>query len=235
MKKITLIIAAILVISPFTVMADNDWSDLEVSHPLTEENPHWTVESSGVYLGLGVKHNWEAINNSFEVGILNIVSINYNSLHGQNLSLGVGFHHRSYSMKRPGMLVRDNNGVVSLDIYPQSDIAETKNRTSNLNVWAMQLPLIFRQRIYKKFMIGVGGIMNWNFNARADNHYNSNKTDYDTHFKGLHQNKVNFDLIGSLNIGGLGVYCRYSPAKFFKEDYGPEIKNTWTLGLVLGM
>ena len=235
MKKFALIIAAMLVMAPFNAIAADEESDFEVSHPFKENTTHWSLETSGVYLGLGVKHNWDAINNSFEAGLLNITSINYNSLHGQNLSLGVGIHHRSYSMKRPGMLMRDDNGVVGLGHYPADGVDQIKDRTSNLNMWALQFPLMFRQRIYKKLEIGVAGIMNWNFNARVDNHYEMNKIDHDTHYKGLKQNKVSFDILGTLTWNGVGLYCRYSPGKFFKDGHGPEIKNTWTLGINFGL
>ena len=235
MKKFALIFTAMLVMVPFTVMAQDAESDFEVSHPFKENNTHWSLETNGFYLGMGVKHNWDAINNSFEVGLLNVIGLNYNSLHGQNLSLGAGIHHRSYSMKRPGMLVRDNNGVVSMGTYPSENINEIKNRSSNLNIWTLQVPLMFRQRIYKKLEIGVAGILNWNGYARVDNHFEFNKTDYEIRYKDLQQNKINFDFMGSLTVGGTGVYCRYSPGKFFKDGYGPEIKETWTVGLVFGL
>ena len=235
MKKFALIFAAMLVMAPFNVIAADEDSDFEVSHPFKESNSHWTLEGNGFYMGMGVKHNWDAINNSFEIGLLNALSINYNSLHGQNLSLGVGIHHRSYSMKRPGMLVRDNDGVVSMGTYPSESINEIKDRSSNLNMWTLQFPLMFRQRIVKKLEIGVAGILNWNTYARVDNHYEINKTDHDTRYKGLKQEKVNFDFMGTLSWKSTGIYCRYSPGKFFKEGYGPEIKETWTLGLIFGL
>ena len=224
-----------LVMAPFIAMADDEESSFEVSHPFKESNSHWTLEANGFYVGMGVKHNWDAINNSFEVGLLNVLSVNYNSLHGQNLSLGAGIHHRSYSMKRPGMLLRDNNGVVSLGAYPSENINEIKDRSSNLNMWTVQFPLMFRQRIVKKLEIGVAGILNWNTYARVDNHYEFNKTDHDTHYKGLSQEKINFDFMGTLSLNGTGLYCRYSPGKFFKDGYGPEIKETWTMGLIFAL
>lgn len=201
----------------------------------TKINKHWAVFDDGFYLGMGIKHDWDAINNSFEVGFLNIVGIKYSSLHGQTISLGAGIHHRSYSMKRPGMLVRDDHGVVIPSVYPSENVDVIKDRSSNLNLWAIQFPLIFRQHIAGKCDISVGGILNWNMYARVDNHYEMNKTDHDTHYKGLKQNKLNFDVIGSLTWNEFGIYCRYTPGKFFKENYGPEIKNIWTMGLILGL
>lgn len=198
-------------------------------------NKHWAFFTDGFYLGMGIKHNWDAINNSFEVGFLNVVGFKYTSLHGQTISLGAGIHHRSYSMKRPNMLIREDDGTVEQSFYPSQELVDIKNRTSNLNQWSVQFPLIFRQRIVKKFDISVAGILNWNTYARVDNHYESNNIDFDTRFKGLRQTKVNFDFMGCLTWSEFGIYCRYTPGKFFKEGYGPKIKNTWTMGLVLGL
>ena len=242
MKKIVLIFAAMFAMaqmSAATPEAAGDENDktYQVSNPFgsdDEENTnHWTLETNGFYFGLGVKHNWETINNSFEIGLLNAVTVNYNSLHGQNISLGVGINHKSYSMKRPNMLFRDDHGVVATMPYPTENSNEIKDRSSNLNLWTVQFPLMFKQRIVKKLELGVAGILNWNTYARVDNHYEIDKVEHDTHYKGLKQNKVNFDVMGSLTWNGTGLYCRYSPGKFFKDGYGPEIKNTWTLGIAL--
>ena len=133
------------------------------------------------------------------------------------------------------MLVRYNNNVVIADAYPSINVDEIKDRSSNLNLWTVQFPLMFSQRIVKKLDITVAGILNWNAFARVDNHYEINKIEHDTKFKSLKQEKVNFDFMGALSWNEFGIYCRYSPGKFFKEGYGPEIKNTWTVGLTLGL
>ncbi len=253
MKKISLIFAAMIAMAQMnaaipidavtasevpiaTVAADND-SESTYKHPFQDDDEstkHWTVTSSGVYIGMGVKHNFDKINNSFEVGLLNFAAVNYNSLHGQNLSLGVGIHHRSYSMKRPNMLIRNEHNAVNLSTYPDA-LGELKNRSSNLNQWTVQFPLMFTQKIVKKLDITIAGILNWNVYARADNHYEFNKIETDERYKGLKQEKINFDFMGVLSWGRFGIYCRYTPGKFFKEGYGPEIKNTWTMGVTLGM
>jgi hypothetical protein len=224
--------------SAVAVAADEGSEESAYRHPFADDEnstKHWTIASGGFYMGLGIKHSFDKINNSFEVGLLNVAAVNYNSLHGQNLSLGVGIHHRSYSMKRPNMLMRSNNSEVIVGEYPSTDVDVIKNRSSNLNVWALQVPLMFSQKIVKKLEITVAGIMNWNFLARADNHYEINKIEHDTRYKGLKQEKINFDFMGALSWNQFGIYCRYSPSKFFKEGYGPEIKNTWTLGVTLGL
>lgn len=220
-----------------TVAADNDESTYQ--HPFKnddESTKHWTIETGGFYLGLGIKHSLNDINNSFEVGLLNIAAVNYNSLHGQNLSLGVGIHHRSYSFKRPHMLVRgENDQIVTDGRYPSENKDEIKDRSSNLNLWTVQFPLMFTQKIYKKLNITVAGILNWNTYARVDNHYTMNNIDYDTRYKKLKQEKVNFDFLGALSWNQVGIYCRYTPGKFFEDGFGPEIKNTWTMGVTFAL
>ena len=254
MKKIVLVFAAMLAMAqmnaatgdaavnnpenaeaPVIAAADND--DSLYDHPFKDDDDrtsHWSLTTNGFYVGMGVKHNWDLINNSFEVGLLNVVAVNYNSLHGQNLSLGAGIHHRSYSIKRPNMLVRQNDVVVPT-AYPSLNTEEIKDRSSNLNMWTVQFPLMFTQKIVKKLDFTVAGILNWNTYARVDNHYELNKVEHDTKYKGLNQEKINFDFMGALSWNEFGLYCRYSPGKFFKEGYGPEIKETWTLGLIIGL
>lgn len=252
MKKITLMmIAAMLAMAQMNATAsstqgaaapagdDNNEKVYDVPRPFDnddeESTKHWTAVTSGFYIGLGVKHSYDDINNSFEVGLLNAIGVKYNSLHGQVVTLGVGINHKSYSIKRPVMLVRDDAGVVTTGVYPSNNADEIKRRSSNLNLWTLQVPLMFRQRIVKKLEIGVAGILDWNTFARVDNHYELNKVENDTRYKGLKQNKVGFDLMGTLTWDGMGIYCRYSPGKFFKDGYGPEVKNTWTIGLSLAM
>ena len=210
---------------------DSDW---ELNFPFNlsfkrDTCSHWAIIMDGFYMGGGISHSWDMINNSFEIGLLNIAAVNYNSHHGQSISLGVGIHHKSFSLKRPNMLMRDEvTDVVSPMFYP--DGVELKDRTSNLNVWALQFPLMFRQKIYKSLAIRFGGIMNWNYKAQVNNHYYIGKSEYHITQRGLKQNKITFDLMGGLTLGHIGIYCRYSPNEVFKKGYGPEIKNTWTLG-----
>ena len=217
-----------------TTSQQRDW---EIRFPFSKNDSskryHWSVTSDGFYMGGGIHHSWDMINNSFEIGLLDIAAVNYDSHHGQDISLGIGFHHRSFSLKRPNMLVRDEaTDIVSPSFYPEG--VELKDRSSNLNMWAFQFPLMFRQKIYKSFSIKVGGIMNWNYLAQVNNHYKIGKTEYHITQRGLKQNKITFDLMGGLSLGPIGVYCRYSPNEVFKKGYGPEIKNTWTLGAAIG-
>ena len=77
--------------------------------------------------------------------------------------------------------------------------------------------------------------MNWNVYAKCNTHYKVNKTHYDVSYRGIKQNKLTFDVYGALSYNHIGIYCRYSPCDMFKKGYGPEIKNTWMLGVAIAL
>ena len=54
-----------------TVSTDDDnENDFTYQHPLKDDDEstkHWSLTTNGFYLGMGVKHSLNAINNSFEI------------------------------------------------------------------------------------------------------------------------------------------------------------------------
>ena len=197
-----------------------------------KENTHWTMESKGIYFGGGLKTSCDLVNNSFNWGILNIASINYNTLHGQHFSLGVGYDNKRFSLKRPHCFVMDEaSDIVGIGTYP----ADVKDRSSVLSGRAIQFPLLFQQDLSKDFHIVLGASMNWNVYAKCNTHYKVNKTNYDVSYRGIKQNKLTFDVIGAFSLDGLAIYCRYTPSEMFKKCYCPEIKNKWTLGVAIAL
>lgn len=215
-----------------TTKQSKDW---DVRYPFSDKDStsHWSVVTDGFYMGAGISHSLDYINNSFEIGLLNIVGLNYDSHHGQQISLGVGIHHKSYSFKRPFMLERnDSIGIIEIGRYP--DGVREKHRSSNLNQWALQFPLMFRQKIHKSLALKVGGIMKWNFKTHVNNHFEIDNTEYDITVKGIKQRKVTFDAIFGLTFGESGFYCRYSPNEVLKKGCGPVIKDNWSLGICIG-
>ena len=209
-------------------MQSTDW-DLNVPFMRSsrKEKIHWTIETKGIYFGGGLKTSFDLVNNSFNWGILNIASVNYNTLHGQHFSLGVGYDNKRFSLKRPNCFVLDEaTGIVGIGTYPN----DVKDRSSVLSVRAIQFPLLFQQDLGTDFHIVLGASMNWNVYAKCSTHYKINKTDYDVSYHGIKQNKITFDVIGALSFSGLAIYCRFTPSNMFKQGFGPEIKNTWTLG-----
>ena len=215
-----------------TVHTTSDW---ELNFPFKKSSNkeyHWSIVSSGLYFGGGVSTSYDLINNSFNWGILNIASLNYNTLHGQQFSIGVRYDHQRFSLKRPNCFVMyEATNILGIESYPEG----TVDRSSVLSVRAIQFPLQFQQFLGKDFHITLGGIMNWNIYAKCNTHYKVNKTHYDVSYRGIKQNKLTFDVYGALSYNRIGIYCRYSPCNVFKKGFGPEIKNTWTLGVAIAL
>jgi len=215
-----------------TVHTTSDW---ELNLPFmksSNKDYHWSIVSSGLYFGAGLSTSYDLVNNSFNWGILNIASLNYNTLHGQQFSIGVGYDNKRFSLKRPNCFVMDEEtNIVGIESYPEG----TVDRSSIISVRTIQFPLQFQQFIGKKFHFTLGGTMNWNVYAKCNTHYKVNKTHHDVSYRGIKQNKLTFDVYGALSYNRLGIYCRYSPSDLFKKGYGPEIKNTWTLGAIIAL
>ncbi|MBE6316949.1 MAG: hypothetical protein IJJ83_01275 [Muribaculaceae bacterium] len=215
-----------------TVHTTSDW---ELNFPFKKNKRkryHWTMETKGLYFGGGLKTSCDLVNNSFNWGILDIASINYDTWHGQHFSLGVGYDNKRFSLKRPNCFVMDEaTGIVGTSTYPD----DVKDRSSVLSIRAIQFPLLFQQDLGEDFHIVLGASMNWNVYAKCNTHYKVNKTHHDVSYRGVKQNKLTFDVIGAFSFDGLAIYGRYSPCNMFKKGYGPEIKNTWTLGVAIAL
>ena len=210
-------------------------ADWELNLPFMKSSNkeyHWSVVSSGLYIGAGLGTSNNLVNNSFNWGILNIASLNYNTLHGQQFSIGVGYDNKRFSLKRPNCFVMDEETeIVDTDFYPEGTI----DNSSVLSVRTIQFPLQFQQFFGKKFHITLAGTMNWNVYAKCNTHYKVNKTHYDVSYRGIKQNKLTFDVYGALSYNRIGIYCRYSPCSVFKKGFGPEIKNTWMMGVAIAL
>ncbi len=215
-----------------TVHTTSDW---ELNFPFKKSSNkkyHWSIVCSGLYFGAGISTSYDLVNNSFNWGLLNLASLNYNTLHGQQFSIGVGYDNKRFSLKRPNCFVMDEaTNIVGIESYPEG----TVDRSSIISVRAIQFPLQFQQFIGKKFHITLGGTMNWNVYAKCNTHYKVNKTHHDVSYRGIKQQKLTFDVYGALSYNRIGIYCRYSPCSVFKKGFGPEIKNSWVLGVALAL
>ena len=163
-----------------------------------------------------------------EIGILNFVGLGVN-LNRTKLSLGVGFNWAWYGLNKPYLWDRTPDGAVGIGALEESF---SKHRAS-LSVWSMQFPIMVNQYLGKHWNIAAGPILNWNYYADVYNGYSNGFSTYSVTTEGLHQRKFSVDGIVMVSWKGIGAYFRYAPQSVFKNDFGPEIKNRWTVGLVL--
>lgn len=230
--------------------SEDEVKDVNIMFPFkkcdAEENakPHIDFFLSDVYVGWGrtnVQPGARDIisRSTWEAGVLNVVGMGlvFNRCRTR-LSLGVGFNWSNYRLKSPYFWATDDNGRVGYadgsEMADELD-AEIERRSTNLQVRSLQVPLLFSQKLGKRFSVTAGGVMNWNFFADISNRYSVGKDDVSITTRGLHQRKISFDAIAMLYYRSLGVYFRYSPQSLFKSgEWGPKLNNRWALGIIFG-
>lgn len=219
---------------------ESEGGSVKFRHPFSKcdsnyKKPHWEVFTSDLMFGWGghsvASSDRDILKKSMsEIGILNLVSLARVFNQGRSrVSLGVGFNWHRYNLEKPFFWTRSDEGVLG---YGELLEPFDKHRAT-LIVRSMQFPLMFNQSLGKRWNVALGAVMNWNFYADYHNSYRIGKSDYTETTRGLNQRKISFDGIAELSWGGLGVYFRYAPQSVMKDGWGPEIKNRWTLGLVL--
>ncbi len=219
---------------------ESEGGKMRFRHPFSKcdsnyKKTHWEVFTSDLMFGWGghsvASTDRDMLKKSMsEIGILNLVSLARVFNQGRSrISLGVGFNWHRYNLESPYFWNRSNEGVLG---YHKFTEPFDKHRAT-LIVRSMQFPLMFNQSLGKGWNVALSAVMNWNYYADYHNSYRIGKSDYTETTRGLKQRKISFDGIAMLSWGGLGVYFRYAPQSVFKTGLGPEIKNRWTVGLVL--
>ena len=224
--------------TPLSVSSTSDW---DVNYPFKrdrdkdeDEFKTWETFVDGFYAGWGSsKVEGEALLQSKistnEVGILNFFGVGYHPSHSTRISLGIGYNYRNYNLKKQNYFFKAGDVV---EILPFGE--EFNHRQSDLSIHSFQFPLLLNQRLGSKFNIELGPVMMWNFYADIDRKYKAVDTEYSELTNKLKQNPFHVEGFAALAWDDLGIYFRYNPNKVFKEGYGPEIKNTWTLGVMIG-
>ncbi len=219
---------------------ESEGGSVKFRHPFSKcdssyKKPHWEVFTSDLMFGWGglsvASADRDLLKKSMsEIGILNLVSLARVFNQGRSrISLGVGFNWHRYNLENPYFWARLNDGVLGY-----GEITEKFDRhRATLIVRSMQFPLMFNQSLGKGWNVSLSAVMNWNYFADFHNSFRVGKSDYTETTRGLNQRKISFDGIAMLSWGGLGMYFRYAPQSVFKTGFGPEIKNRWTVGLVL--
>ncbi|MGM9869584.1 MAG: hypothetical protein ACI30R_08175 [Sodaliphilus sp.] len=235
MKRILSFLSALFVISAlsFRVQAQEqeyiqvDW------YPLLTDSVGWNITSGGLAFGFvdAVASDAEVKpGKSFEISWLNVVGAKYNTGHGQRISVGVGLDWKNYKLATSQHFAPTDNGI-SLQPYPEG----ATKRSSRLKVFALELPVIVRQRFGRYVDVFAGEITNFNLHSSLLTTYTTSEGKVkESVSKNLHTSKVTFDVIGGVNYRKVGLYLRYSPCPVIKNGFGPKL-NTLSWGIVLGL
>lgn len=216
----------------YSVCADtSSVSNLSISLPIIGEKLSTPASRSVTFLSdihVGIISPYDSpaqLKTSWEGGV-DLVGMRYSFGRGTALGFGVGMSGRQLNFRRGTEALVENDRLV---IAPAP--AGAVDARTHLSVSSFQIPVYFRQRIYRSLAFKLSAVLNYNFTVRGESKYTLDGIEYTRKLKGLHQRLITPDFvftIGTLDFGGL--YVRWSPVSLFKSAYGPEI-HTLSFGL----
>ena len=159
----------------------------------------------------------------WEIGMLNVGKINWRlSNFGTNLSLGIGWQYRHFTIGDELMARRSDNGAYVLSPIP----SEYHNVKSSLKNFSIQFPLALSQKLCGDFAIEVGGVAMLNTYTTGNCSWSENGTETKRSIKHLHQRILTVDALARIGWKGiLAFYMRYSPMSLFSRQYGPQYES----------
>lgn len=209
-----------------------------------DSNYHkWSAILNGLYLGFNNGMDTEMdidLGRSTEFGILNLVAAEYRPwISGPMFSLGVGFGWKNYVTKKGrNRFYKSDEGYLISAPYPDVSLGFR----STLRIFHLDVPFIIKQMIDNHWAISVGGIVNFNLDARASSRYRilgSNSQgriqegkSVTEKYNHLQQRRVTTELLMALGYSeAFSVYVKYSPMSVMKKGEGPHLES-WSFGVM---
>lgn len=136
-------------------------------------------------------------------------------------SAGLGFDWRNYTLRG------HKNMFGKVGDYVGVGVAATgmEELSSNIHTTSLSMPLLVKQKFSKKFALTLGAQLNWNYYARVQNNYEMGDNNYNIYTKKIGERPFTVDVLGIVEVGDWGIYCKYSPMSVLKTDRGPEFKS----------
>lgn len=191
-----------------------------------DENDRWSMH---VYLGVdiptGAPDNMKfAPFRSWEFN-WTILQYNYTPQDWKTtFSVGAGFNWRMYTLKgHDTYFVKQPDGwMTTQTLAPGEKMDEL---SSNIHTTSLSFPLLVKQRFHKNFAVSVGAQVNWNFWGRTHNYYEVGDHEVDDYTKKIGQRDITVDVLGIVDFGKIGIYCKYSPMSVLEKDRGPKFQS----------
>lgn len=203
----------------------------------------WDATFSGIYLGFnnGMDTDMDIdFGRSTEFGILNLIAAEYRPWRtGPRFSLGIGFGWKNFVTKKGrNRFYKSSDGKLVSAPYPDGTIGFR----STLRIFHLDVPFLIKQMIDRHWAISVGGIVNFNVDARASSRYRTIEDNPDLmiasgksvteKYNHLRQRPVTADIIMAVGYNdALALYMKYSPMTVMKDGEGPRLKS-WSLGVL---
>lgn len=136
------------------------------------------------------------------------------SHHGFSMGFGIGW--RNYRMTDFTRFAKADDGIIYTEPYP----AGSEPKFSRIKVFSLNVPLMWKYRFARSGTFSLGVVLNFNTYGSIKTRYEDadGKSHKDV-AKHIHQKPFTLDLMSTLNIYGIGAYCKYSPMSTLQSAY----------------
>ncbi|MBD5247017.1 MAG: hypothetical protein HDS54_02470 [Barnesiella sp.] len=169
------------------------------------------------------------LDQSVDLAIGKLVGVSYRPWSkGPEFSVGVGLFAQKFALHGNSMFALDGKSLVIVPL--PADARDSHVRLFN---FGFQLPVSFKQQIYRDFSVSAGVAMKLNTYTTASNKYTIDHRSYETPLRGLQQRILTYDVFACIGLEDIALYCRYSPVSLFKSGNGPQF-DVLSFGINLG-
>ncbi len=164
---------------------------------------------------------------SYEIFYQNVLAVEFKLNRNQWIKLGFGLDWRNYKLDKNYRFYKTDEGSdIGHYLDGQSPIS------SRYKVFSILVPFSFKQRLYQKLTLDLGVVMNINTRASIKTKYMKDGSKMEEFSRGVNQNRITCDFMGTLLWNGCGWYVKYSPCNVIKGGFGPQI-NPLSTGFIL--
>lgn len=174
-------------------------------------------------------HDKGYVKNCYELGFKQLIGVAWSRgrVHPSSFSIGLGFSLQRYLAQDGYVYSKEGDRLVLRPVFDGRRV-----KSSHMDVWSFNVPMIYKQRFGRNLHFCVGGIMNLNCYASAQNEITEGNIKQKIKLKGLQQSLFTADAYVSLGFDVISVYAMWSPMNMFKRNFGPELK-AWSIGVDL--
>ncbi|MDE7386598.1 MAG: hypothetical protein K2N28_05625 [Muribaculaceae bacterium] len=182
-----------------------------------------------IYWGWNFNYNYKSgIKNSYEFGCADLIGVDWLTSKYTTLGVGLGFGYNRVTTTNKALFCMDGDRLSTIAAPADADVDFARWDT-----WRIQLPLMFKQRLYKDFAIGVAAIVNFNVYSSATNRYHVEHTRITNMITGIKQRLLTADAMLTIGLSdAIGIYGKWSPFTTMQPSNGPAFRN-FSIGVTI--
>lgn len=159
--------------------------------------------------------------NSFEVGVADLVGVDWRMSRKTTLGIGLGFGFNRVTTRDYRLFAKTGDALSIVNAPQDADVDFAR-----LDSWRFHVPLMYTQRLCHDFGFAFATIVNFNTYSKASNRYTIGNTRYTETIKGLNQRLLTVDFMATVGIvDEIGAYIKWSPVTAMQAVNGPSYRN----------